>query len=978
MLGTRRAKRGILAVGGLLIVGGLAWGLRSWWSRRVLEAASRDYAAGRYAVARGRLATLETFWPEQAEVALLLGLCERAAGRTDAALAAWSRVPPGSALADQAAQLRAETAQDQGRLAVAEEVLVAALRRGGRHAIELRHSLSQLLGKEGRFDEVRALIEQNWSALCQRDGPASPYAIDSLRSHLSLDLESYAIGKLEAALDEAARRAPDDDRVRLGQAILAARSGRFDAAARGIDACLESRPGDPVVWRASLDLAMAADQPERADRALAHLNEDQVSPDFLLRLRAWLAAHGDDPAAERAAVEALLAYSPGDAAALERLAVLEIRAGRTDRAAAWRARKAALDRARREYSHRLRHDFQAEAAELARLAETLGRRFEARAFWTMLLATQPNHDEARAAMARLGTSEPAPGRPQPRPLTALLADRRALDQSRYFPVGASGAFVRPDLDFVDEAKAAGLRFRFENGRTAICQLPETMSGGVGLLDYDGDGWLDVYAVQGGRFPPDPDDPPTGDRLFRNRGDGTFEDVTERSGLAAMPRGYGHGVAVGDIDNDGHPDLFLTRWRSYALYRNRGDGTFEDLTVRSGLGGDRDWPTSAAFADLDNDGDLDLYVCHYIDWNEKNPRLCRGLHSTGYSYCAPHLLESSKDHVFKNENCEFIDMTTAAGNVDRDGRGLGVVAADLDGDRRIDLFIANDGTANFFFRNRGGFRFAESALTSGLAGNDQGGYQAGMGIACGDLDGDGRPELVVTNFYGESSTLYQNLGCGLFADRTSPAGLRESTRFLLGFGVALLDVDNDGRLDLAMANGHVNDARPDFPYGMPASLFLGGPGGRFLDVTHQSGSAWPVPRIGRGLAAGDLDNDGRPDLVILSQGEPLAYFHNRSRRVGHFLSITLEGTRSNRDAVGALVTIEVSGRRQTRQQVGGGSYQSSNDRRLHFGLGDATRVDQVEVRWPSGQTDRFGGLEADAGYRLREGDPAAKRVRAGRG
>ena len=976
---TRRAKRGALVAGGLVIAGGLAWGLLSWWSGRALEDASRDYAAGRYDAARGRLATLEAFWPGRAEVALLLGLCERAAGRPDAALAAWSRVPPGSAMADQAAQLRAETAQDQGRLAVAEAVLVAALRRSGPHAIELRHTLSQLLGKQGRVEEVRTLLEQNWRALCQRDGPASPYAIDSLRSHLSLDLESYSIRKLEAALDEAARRAPDDDRVRLGRAMVALQSGRFDTAARGIDECLQARPGDPVVWRASLELALAADQVDRAHQALAHLNEDQVSPEFLLRLRAWFAAHGDDPAAERAAVERLLEHSPGDTPALERLAVLEIRAGRADRAAVLRVRKAELDRARRDYVHRLRHDFQAEAAELARLAEVLGRRFEARAFWTLLLTTQPDHGEARAAIARLGTSDPAPPAPaRPRPLAELVAVRPGTRlPSTPVALGSDPAAARA-VDFVDEADVVGLRFRFENGRTVICQLPETMSGGIGLLDYDSDGWLDVYAVQGGRFPPEPDAPPPGDRLFRNRGDGTFEDVTERSGLAAMPRGYGHGVAVGDIDNDGRPDLFLTRWRSYALYRNRGDGTFEDMTVRSGLGGDRDWPTSAAFADLDNDGDLDLYVCHYIDWDEKNPRLCRGLHPTGYSYCAPHLLRSVADHVFRNDGGRFVDITAEAGIVDHDGRGLGVVAADLDGDRRIDLFVANDGTANFCFRNQGGFRFEESALASGLAGNDQGGYQAGMGIACDDLDGDGRPELVVTNFYGESSTLYQNLGCGLFADRTSAAGLREPTRFLLGFGVALLDVNNDGRLDLAMANGHVNDARPDFPYGMPATLFLGGPSGRFRDVTDRAGPAWPVPRVGRGLAAGDLDNDGRLDLVIVSEGEPLAYFHNRSRQVGHFLSLSLEGTRSNRDAVGALVSVVVVGRRQTRQRVGGGSYQSANDHRLHFGLGDATRVDQVEVRWPSGQCDRFRGLESDAIYHLREGDPAAKRVSADRG
>ncbi len=303
--------------------------------------------------------------------------------------------------------------------------------------------------------------------------------------------------------------------------------------------------------------------------------------------------------------------------------------------------------------------------------------------------------------------------------------------------------------FEDRATASGLAdFIQDNGASPIHQLPEMASGGVGLLDYDGDGWLDVYCVQGGVFPPGRTSSESGDRLYRNRGDGTFADVTRPSGIGGMRGGYGNGVAVGDYDNDGRPDLFVTRWRSYALYHNRGDGTFDDVTEKAGLGGDRDWPTSSAFADLDGDGDLDLYVCHYGTWDPANPLICKDPSGTIVLTCDPRRIASVPDHAFRNERGRFVDVTAASGIVDRDGRGFGVVAADLDDDGRIDLFVANDSTANFLFRNLGGFRFEEVGHEAGVAANAGGGYQAGMGVACGDLDGDGRLDLAVTNFYGE--------------------------------------------------------------------------------------------------------------------------------------------------------------------------------------------------------------------------------------
>ena len=416
---------------------------------------------------------------------------------------------------------------------------------------------------------------------------------------------------------------------------------------------------------------------------------------------------------------------------------------------------------------------------------------------------------------------------------------------------------------------------------------------------------------------------------------------------------------------------MTRWQSYALFRNKGDGTFEDITEKSGLGGDRDWPTSAAFADLDGDGDLDLYVCHYLKWDCEHPRRCWDKARNVFAFCGPPEFPSMPDHLFRNDGGRFVDVSTASGIVDRTGEGLGVVATDLDGDGRVDLFVANDQSAKFLFLNRGGLHFDEVGHVAGVASNASGMYQASMGVASGDLDGDGLPDLAVTNFYNEYTALYQNLGGGVFSDHTAEFGVAVASRYRLGFGVAFLDFNNDGRLDLVTANGHVDDNRTDVPQRMPAQLFAGSHGEcRLVDVTEGAGPVFQVPLLGRGLAVGDLDNDGRVDLVILPQNQPLVYFHNQTGG-GRSLTLLLEGSPSNRDAIGARVVVESGGRRQFVWRTGGGSYQSASDPRLMIGLGTADRVDAVEVTWPSGRVDRHTGLLPGRGYRLREGDASFK-------
>ncbi len=977
-----RAQRALwtwLGLGLLLSSAAITWHLartRSW--RAELARAREAMDAGRYGLAQERLSQLAAHWTNQGEVFLLLGECARLRGHREEALAAWAKVPPSSPSFARAARYRASNLIHTGRYAPAEEVLLQALsqpRTADSH--DLERELIQLYRFEGRFEDMRRLLRASW---CRSADPAGVLKELWMLDHSPVPVEAWQI-----ALDKADHA---DDRVWLGRANHAILLGRFGDAASWLERCLGRRPDDPAVWRARLDLAMAAGDLDGFWTAAAHLPADRFDAPATRALRVWLAGrHGPD-ALEHRELSAQVRDDPGNTRALERLAVLASRAGQTGEAERLRHRKAEVDRAQHRLSRILLDGAidSRRAGELAELSAQLGRRFDARA-WAILAEANLSDPGAKAVALSSPSSVLSAGIPgssatDRAPLSDRLADldlrlssrpgRGAGTASERASTGEERPGTAPE--FVDDAAAADLRFRFDNGQTPQRFLPETMSGGVGLLDFDGDSWLDVYCVQGGdlRAPvdgPGPTAAAPGDRLFRNRGDGTFQDVTEAAGIAAIAwgRGYGLGIAVGDYDNDGHADLFVTRLRTYALYRNRGDGTFEDVTARAGLAGRRDCPTSAAWADLDNDGDLDLYVCHYMTWDPAHPRLCQ-TKAGEYFYCDPRKVEPAADHVFRNDAGRFVDVTAPAGFAEAEGRGLGVVAADLDDDGRIDLYVANDGTANYLFHNQGGFRFEDVALEAGAAGSASGGFQAGMGIACGDLDGDGRPDLMVTNFYGEGTTLYQNLGPGLFADRSAASGIALATRYLLGFGIAFVDVNNDGRLDVMMANGHVNDQRPIYRYAMPSRLYEGRPGGRFVDVSQQAGPPWEVPRVGRGLAAGDLDNDGRLDAVIIAQDGPLAYFHNRTHPAGRCVTLRLEGTRSNRDGVGARVTVTAAGRRQVAHRVGGGSYLSANDPRLHFGLGASDRVAEVEVRWPSGRIDRWQGLPAGTGYSLREGDP----------
>ena len=524
--------------------------------------------------------------------------------------------------------------------------------------------------------------------------------------------------------------------------------------------------------------------------------------------------------------------------------------------------------------------------------------------------------------------------------------------------------------FRDVAAAAGLNFVHVNGASPRKYLPEIMGSGGAVLDFDGDGWMDLYLVQSGQLPgSEAQVAAGGNRLFRNRGDGTFEDVTAREGVG--DKGYGMGAVSADYDNDGDPDLFVVNFGHDVLYRNNGDGTFSDVTSASGIDGSS-WGSSAAFFDADADGSLDLYVVNYLDFAVSSHVDC-GTPSKGiYSYCHPDVYEMEADIFYRGDGRGgFTDATVESGLQDTSGhgKGLGVVAADLDDDGDTDIYVANDSTPNFLFRNLGGGRFEEVGLFSGTSHNGDGMTEAGMGTDAGDVNGDGRLDIIVTNLSQETNALY--LGGDAFFDYgTRRAGLYGGSLMQVGFGVDLLDVDNDADLDILVTNGHVDDTielKDDAQtFRQPSQLFLNDGTGRFALASAATSGDIAKPGVGRGTLTFDYDNDGRLDVVVTRNNEAVALYRNTWQTPGRFIGFLLQAAPGNRDAIGSRVTVEFDGRRTVEERKAGSSYQTSGDPRLHFGLGGAQRVSQVTVRWPDGQKQSFEDLAAGRYYRLVQG------------
>ena len=554
------------------------------------------------------------------------------------------------------------------------------------------------------------------------------------------------------------------------------------------------------------------------------------------------------------------------------------------------------------------------------------------------------------------------------------------------PSAAGGEVLGKVLKFEESAVAMGVDFHHETGAAGEMAMQETMGSGLALLDYDGDGLLDIYFLNSSPMPGWKGDGVPINALYRNKGDGTFKNVTAQAGVGDS--GYGQGAAVGDYDNDGDPDLYVLNHGANILYRNNGDGTFTDVTAAANVG-DSGWGSSGVFFDADQDGDLDLFVANYCDGSPENNKWCGRKGKEWRAYCTPQVYLATPDRLYRNDgNGKFTDITLKSGLIDTVGKGLGVVSLDFDGDGDIDLHVANDATPNQLWRNEGDGTFKEVGLLAGIAYSEDGRSEAGMGTDAGDYDGDGWQDLLVANLDYETNSVLRNMR-GMFLHMSYPSGMGAMALGQVGFGINWLDADNDGNLDVFVANVHIihniNMYNDTLFYEQPNQLFINQADMTFKEVGLTCG--FDVPNVARGSAVGALDRDGRLDLVVSRNGGPAGIYMNRSTGLGHWLRLRLQGTDSNRDGYGSLVKLTAGGRVQIREVRSTSSYQSSSDPTLHFGLGIEKRVMNLTVRWLSGLEEAFEvpgidremtlvegqGLKLTEKNALRRGGPAKGRA-----
>ena len=520
-------------------------------------------------------------------------------------------------------------------------------------------------------------------------------------------------------------------------------------------------------------------------------------------------------------------------------------------------------------------------------------------------------------------------------------------------------------NFVDITQQSHIDFLAQASHTDKKYLIETMGSGVALFDYDNDGRLDIFFANGAPLSdptpkgtiPQKTGPKYWNRLYHQKPDGTFEDVTEKAGLKGI--NYDMGVAVGDYDNDGYDDLYVTGLGGNHLYHNNGNGTFTDVTQSSGTGGSG-WSTSATWVDLDNDGLLDLVVLRYVKWDFDD--IWCGEHTPGHrSYCHPDTFEPIAPLVYHNDGHGHFTEVAAKIGLDRPGKGLGVSIGDFDGDGKIDVAVANDSMVEYLYRNKGDGSFEELGMPAEIAVDGDGRTYAGMGIDLQDFDNDGLPDLIITNLANQKYALYRNSGDGSFSYDSYVTGIGSMTLLHSGWGIKFLDYDNDGRKDLLIAQGHDLDTvelnYPQLHYKEPPLLAYN-TGKGFVDVSSQSGDVFKERWVGRGLAVGDIDNDGRIDAVFTTNGGPAYVLRNETKTDNHWLTLLLVGHKSNRDGIGAVIKLTTTAGSQWVTVTTGGSYLSASDKRAHFGLGTASVAQSIQIRWPSGILQTLNNIHAD--------------------
>jgi enediyne biosynthesis protein E4 len=529
------------------------------------------------------------------------------------------------------------------------------------------------------------------------------------------------------------------------------------------------------------------------------------------------------------------------------------------------------------------------------------------------------------------------------------------------------------IRFKDIAEQAGVRFTTENCPTPAKHQPETMPAGVALFDYDGDGFLDIYLINGAEMPSlVKTGPKYYNRLFHNNENGAFTDVTEKAGVAG--KGYGMGAAVGDYDNDGWPDLYLANVNGNQLFHNNRDGTFTDVTSKAGvaggmLDGRKMWSIAAGWFDYNNDGLLDLFVSNYCHWDPQHEPACMGLNGRGY--CHPNSFAPLPNTLYRNNgDGTFTDVSVETGIDGTLGKGMGVAFADYDGDGFTDVFVANDNSPNLLFHNLGGRKFEEVGFQAGVAYNEDGNAIAGMGADFRDVNNDGLPDIWHTAIENETFPLFLNRGAGQFVNASQASGIARLTRAMSGWSNGIADLDNDGWKDLFVARGNVMDdidaVSKHFHYAEPNSVLRNVGNGQFADVSATAGADFVRAAPNRGLAYGDLDNDGRIDLVITALRGPVRVFHNETANHNHWLLLKLVGRSSNRMGIGARIRVTTAdGQKQWSEVTTSTGYAASSDPRVHFGLGAATAVREIEIRWPSGIRQVVQNVAADRVFSLEE-------------
>ena len=964
------SRNRVITLVGATIVAALL--LAGWWwqSHAPAKPVSELLREARVALATGDYETADACCrevlsrdPKNIETLLLAGAVAMKSERFEDALAFFRVVPPSSAEHSITAVFSAaEVSRGMGHLADAERDYRKVLIQRPQH-IAARERLAFILDLQGRrWESVPHLLE-----LLRQDQI-------SFSTLIRLGARDAAI-PAPAELEKARLAKTDIAAVKLAEAAAALAKHQPEKADSLLAEVFRQKPS-LVEAHARLGLMLADRDPSAIPRWQHNLPAGAEShPDVWVARGLWAQQTGQTREAMRCFAEAAV-LDPNQRIAQYQLSQLLVGSEFEDLAADCAERARLLQKLAALMSQLTLNRSDTEAMRSASITlERMGRYWEAYGWCGLILVVDPNQEAMRTRMQALHR------RLTPElPLTAPAADPTERFDVSVFPlpvwpavaseplVSRLAVDVGPNIRFVDRAADAGLNFTYFNGgdpATPGTRMYEFSGGGIGVIDYDGDGFPDVYLTQGCRWPPKVESTEYRDRLFRNLGNGHFQDVTDAAGLG--DGWFSQGVSIGDVDDDGWPDIYLANIGRNRMYRNNGDGTFIDFTDQGGFEG-REWTTSCLLADIDGDGFPDIYDVNYLKGDDLFDRLC--LVDGQQRTCVPSVFSAERDRIQLNQqDGRFHDVSSAqADSLEPARAGMGIIAVDVDGDGRLSLFVANDVVANSLLVNEtvadgGPLVLRENALLAGLAFDRNGRAQACMGVAAGDVDGDGRIDLLVTNYYEEANSLYLQTAAGLFAESSRSAGLHDPSFRQLGFGAQFLDADLDGWLDLVIANGHLDDFRYiDIPYRMRPQFFSNRGSGRFENVTGQSvGDYFDRKLLGRSLTVLDWNRDGRPDFAVSHLETPVALVTNETdvtNETGRWLTLRLHGTQSSRDAIGTTVTLRCAEQSWTHQLTAGSGYQSSNERVLLFGLGDCERIDHLKIRWPSGLVETFDEIKAN--------------------